>query len=77
MDAKFAVHNYEDRSFASIISHDELFLGHFDHEERKQRDHKLVDSDNVLGNFEERLIAYNEEEVQKEAGRCMSCGLVF
>jgi glutamate synthase (NADPH/NADH) small chain len=75
--AKFAVHNYEDRSFASIISHDELFLGHFDHEERKQRDHKLVDSDNVLGNFEERLIAYNEEEVQKEAGRCMSCGLCF
>jgi glutamate synthase (NADPH/NADH) small chain len=76
-EAKFAVHNYEDRSFASIISHDELFLGHFDHEERKQRDHKLVDSDNVLGNFEERLIAYNEEEVQKEAGRCMSCGLCF
>ena len=76
-DAKFAVHNYEDRSFASIISHDELFLGHFDYEERKQRDHKLVDSDNVLGNFEERLISYNEEEVQKEAARCMSCGLCF
>ena len=39
--SKFAIHNYEDRSFASIISHDELFLGHFEHEERKQRSHKL------------------------------------
>jgi NADPH-dependent glutamate synthase beta subunit-like oxidoreductase len=76
-EAKFAVHNFEDRSFASIISHDELFLGHFEHEDRKQRDHKLVNSDNVLGNFEERLIGYSEEEAQAEAGRCMSCGLCF
>jgi NADPH-dependent glutamate synthase beta subunit-like oxidoreductase len=28
--AEYAVHNYEDRSFASIIPHTELFLGHFD-----------------------------------------------
>ncbi len=76
-EADFAVHNYEDRSFASIIPHTELFLGHFDHEDRNQRNHKLVDVDNVLGNFEERLIGYTEEEVQKEAGRCMSCGLCF
>lgn len=76
-EAKFAVHNFEDRSFASIISSDELFLGHFENEERKQRSHKLVDSDNVLGNFEERLIGYSEEEAQEEAGRCMSCGLCF
>ena len=76
-EAEFAVHNYEDRAFASIIPHTELFLGHFDHEERNQRDHKLVDVDNVLGNFEERLIGYTEEEVQKEASRCMSCGLCF
>ena len=75
--ASYAVHNYEDRSFASIISHTELFLGHFEHEERKQRDHILVDVDNVLGNFEERLIGYSELEAQKEAGRCMSCGLCF
>jgi NADPH-dependent glutamate synthase beta subunit-like oxidoreductase len=76
-EADFAVHNYEDRSFASIISHDELFLGHFNYEERNARNHKLVDSDNVLGNFEERLIGYSEEEAQAEAGRCMSCGLCF
>ena len=75
--ADFVVHNYEDRSFASIIPHTELFLGHFDHEDRNARDHKLVDVDNVLGNFEERLIGYSEEEAQKEAGRCMSCGLCF
>ena len=75
--ADYAVHNYEDRSFASIIPHTELFLGHFDHEDRNARNHKLVDVDNVLGNFDERLIGYTEEEAQKEAGRCMSCGLCF
>ncbi|SMN14739.1 Protein similar to glutamate synthase [NADPH] small chain, clustered with sulfite reductase [uncultured Candidatus Thioglobus sp.] len=75
--ADYAVHNYEDRSFASIIPHTELFLGHFDNEERHARNHKLVNVDNVLGNFEERLIGYSEEEAQKEAGRCMSCGLCF
>jgi NADPH-dependent glutamate synthase beta subunit-like oxidoreductase len=75
--ADYAIHNYEDRAYASIISHTELFLGHFDQEERNSRNHKLVDVDNVLGNFEERLIGYSEEEVQKEAARCMSCGLCF
>jgi len=76
-NADYAIHNYEDRSFASIIPHDELFLGHFDHEERIKRNHNIIDAENVLGNFEERLIGYNEEEAQKEAGRCMSCGLCF
>ena len=76
-EQEFAVHNYEDRAFASIIPHTELFLGHFDHEDRNERNHKVVDVDNVLGNFDERLIGYTEEEVQKEAGRCMSCGLCF
>jgi len=75
--ADYAVHNYEDRSFASIIPHTELFLGHFDHEDRNSRNHKLVDVNSVLGNFEERLIGYTEEEAQQEAGRCMSCGLCF
>ncbi|HIB97157.1 MAG TPA: FAD-dependent oxidoreductase [Candidatus Thioglobus sp.] len=75
--ADYAIHNYEDRAYASIISHTELFLGHFDQEERNARSHTLVDVDNVLGNFEERLIGYSEEEVQAEAGRCMSCGLCF
>lgn len=75
--AGYAVHNYEDRSFASIIPHTELFLGHFDQEVRNARNHKTIDVDNVLGNFEERLIGYTEEEAQTEADRCMSCGLCF
>jgi Pyruvate/2-oxoacid:ferredoxin oxidoreductase delta subunit len=75
--ASYAVHNYEDRSFASIIPHSELFLGHFENDDRNQRNHKLVDIDNVLGNFEERLVGYSEEDAQKEADRCMSCGLCF
>jgi len=75
--ADYAVHNYEDRSFASIIPHTELFLGHFEHEDRLARNHKLVNVDNVLGNFDERLIGYSAEEAQQEAGRCMSCGLCF
>ncbi len=75
--AEYAVHNYEDRSFASIIPHTELFLGHFDNEKRNIRNHKAVNINNVLGNFEERLIGYTEEDAQKEAGRCMSCGLCF
>ena len=45
----------------------ELFLGHFDNEERHKRNHVLVDVDNVLGNFEERLVCYSEEDAQKEA----------
>ena len=76
-DASYAVHNFEDRSLASIIAHDELFLGHFDYEARNARSHKLVNTDNVLGNFDERLVGYNEEEAQAESGRCMSCGLCF
>lgn len=75
--ADYAIHNYEDRSFASIIPHTELFLGHFDQEARNTRNHKTVDIDNVLGNFEERLIGYTEEEAQTEAARCISCGLCF
>lgn len=75
--SKCAVHNFEDRSAASIIFHDELFLGHFEHEERNARPHRLVNADNVLGNFEERLLGYSEEEAQQEAGRCISCGLCF
>jgi glutamate synthase (NADPH/NADH) small chain len=76
-DANFAVHNYEDRSFAEIIPHDDLFLGHFSYVPRNVRGHKDVDSANVLQNFEERLIALSKEQAVDEAGRCMSCGMCF
>jgi len=75
--AKYAVHNYENRSKHEIVEHEELFLGHFAYEPRNKRDSKEIGADEVLGNFEERLICLNEETTQKEAGRCMSCGMCF
>ncbi len=74
---KFAVHNYEDRSAHEIISADELFLGHFAFTPRHKRKHIEVDANQVLGHFEERLVALEEAEVIAEAKRCMSCGMCF
>ncbi len=76
-DSSFAVHNYEDRSATQIITHKELFLGHFDLVPREERDEVHIEGDAVLGNFEERIIAYSEEQAQKEGERCMSCGMCF
>lgn len=76
-DAKFAVHNYEDRSPFEVIPSTELFLGHFTYTPRNKRDEVHIDADKVIGNFDERLIALSEEQVVSEAKRCMSCGLCF
>lgn len=76
-EAKFAVHNYEDRSQSEIIPADELFLGHFPFTPRNRRQHVEVSAENVLGNFEERLVALDEEKAVAEAKRCMSCGMCF
>ena len=76
-DDKFAVHNYEDRSYQEIISSDKLFLGHFDHTPRNVREFKNVSTDNVLGHFEELSVGLQEEAIQQEAERCMSCGMCF
>ncbi len=73
----FAVHNYEDRSESQIIKHDALFLGHFNFVKREIRDEVRIEGENVLGNFEERIIAYSEEQAQHEGERCMSCGMCF
>jgi glutamate synthase (NADPH/NADH) small chain len=73
----YAVHNYEDRSSQEIISSDELFLGHFDFEERNLRDTDVPSSDEVLGHMAERQISLEEEKAVAEAGRCMSCGMCF
>ena len=75
--AKFAIHNYEDRSGTQIITHKELFKGHFNFVARTKRDEVHIDGDAVLGNFEERIIAYSEEQAKKEGERCMSCGMCF
>lgn len=73
----WAIHNYEDRSFAEIIPHDELFLGHFGYHERNKRREEVPSSDEVLGHFKERLICLDEDQAQDEAKRCMSCGMCF
>ncbi len=75
--ADYAVHNYEDRSNSQIIKHGELYKGHFDFVAREVRDEVHIGADDVLGNFEERIIAYSEEQAQKEGERCMSCGMCF
>lgn len=75
--AKFAVHNFEDRSAHSVIPHEELFLAHFPFTPRNRRGEIHISSDEVLGNFQERLIAYSQEQAVAEANRCMSCGMCF
>jgi glutamate synthase (NADPH/NADH) small chain len=75
--AKWAVHNYEDRSAHAIIPHDELFLGHFKFTPRNRRREIHISADEVLGNFQERLVGYAEEQAVAEAERCMSCGMCF
>ena len=76
-DSNFAIHNYEDRSAHEVIASDKLFLGHFPYEARNKRGHKGPNKENVLGHFEERHIGLDAEAAQKEAGRCMSCGMCF
>jgi glutamate synthase (NADPH) small chain len=76
-DGNWAVHNYEDRSFAEVIPHDELFLGHFQYTPRIQRREEVPTADDVLGHFHERLIGLDEAQAAEESKRCMSCGMCF
>ena len=76
-DANYAIHNYEDRSGAEVIPHDELFLGHFNYVARNLRKEEVPSSDEVLGHFHERVIGLTEQEAIDEAKRCMSCGMCF
>ncbi len=76
-DAKFAVHNFEDRAQHEIVHAEDMFLAHFDHVERFQRNEEVPSSEQVLGHFEERLIRLPEEDAINEAKRCMSCGMCF
>ncbi|HEY9079768.1 NAD(P)-binding protein [Magnetovibrio sp.] len=76
-EAKFAVHNFEDRSSSQIIPHDELFLGHYTYDPVQKREEKHISADEVLGNFEERLVGFTAEQAQHEGERCMSCGMCF
>jgi len=73
----WAVHNYEDRSGAEVIPHDELFLGHFNFHARNLRKEEVPSAEEVLGHFKERVIGLSEAEAIDEAKRCMSCGMCF
>ena len=75
--AKFAVHNYEDRSATQIIPHGDLFKGHFKYDARGKRTEVHIEADQVLGNFEERIQGFTEAQAIKEGKRCMSCGMCF
>jgi NADPH-dependent glutamate synthase beta subunit-like oxidoreductase len=75
--ADYAIHNYEDRSFAEVVPSDELFLGHFKYEARHIREEHDISADSVLGSFGERILGLSEEDAIKEADRCMSCGMCF
>ena len=76
-DNKNAVHNFDDRADRAIIEAKDLFLGHFSHTPRNERNMIDIKADNVLGNMEERLIGLTEAQAQAEAKRCMSCGMCF
>jgi NADPH-dependent glutamate synthase beta subunit-like oxidoreductase len=75
--AKFAIHNFEDRKDKHVISHEELFLGHFPFTPRNLRKYTRLTPEEVLGHFEERLMPLDDKQVVAEAKRCMSCGLCF
>jgi Pyruvate/2-oxoacid:ferredoxin oxidoreductase delta subunit len=75
--SKNVLHNYEDRSAQEIIPSTELFLGHFKHEDRMKRGEDVPSGDEVIDNYQDRIIGLTEEEAIKEASRCMSCGMCF
>ncbi len=75
--AKFGIHNFENRSDKYVMQPADLFLGHFPFIPRNERELVTIDSENVLGNAEERIVALSEAQAQAEAKRCMSCGLCF
>ncbi|ROR32169.1 NAD(P)-binding protein [Inmirania thermothiophila] len=77
-ESDFAVHNFEDRSQFEVITHEELFLGHFPYTPRIRRRELELPPEVVLKEEgADRLERYTDEEAQKEASRCMSCGLCF
>ncbi|MDO8767998.1 MAG: NAD(P)-binding protein [Burkholderiaceae bacterium] len=72
-----AIHNFDDRSDRYVISHKELFLGHFPYVARNRRGTISLTAEQALNNFEERLQPLLEAQAVAEAKRCMSCGQCF
>jgi len=72
-----AIHNFDNRSDRYVISHKELFLGHFPYLMRNRRGMTSLTAEQALNNFEERLQPLLEAQAVAEAKRCMSCGQCF
>jgi len=72
-----AIHNYDNRADRAVAKPEELFLGHFPYTPRTVRAMREIDTTNVLGNSEERIVALTQAQAQAEAKRCMSCGQCF
>ena len=72
-----AIHNFDNRSDRYVISHKELFLGHFPYVARNRRGTVTLSAEQALNNFEERLQPLLEAQAVAEAKRCMSCGQCF
>jgi NADPH-dependent glutamate synthase beta subunit-like oxidoreductase/Pyruvate/2-oxoacid:ferredoxin oxidoreductase delta subunit len=75
--ASGVIHNFDNRSDRFVIPHKDLFLGHFQFNDRNKRDFVTLTRDSALGNFEERIQALAESAAVAEAKRCMSCGQCF
>lgn len=75
--SSFAVHNFEDRSPSEIVTHEQLYLGHFEYTPMNLRAEAMITADEVLGNFLERFAGLTEQQAVAEAERCMSCGMCF
>jgi NADPH-dependent glutamate synthase beta subunit-like oxidoreductase/Pyruvate/2-oxoacid:ferredoxin oxidoreductase delta subunit len=72
-----AIHNFDDRSDRYVISHKELYLGHFPYTPRNRRNMVSLTAAEALNNFQERLQPLLEAQAVAEAKRCMSCGQCF
>lgn len=72
-----AIHNFDNRSDRYVISHKELFLGHFPFVSRNRRNTVTLTAAEALNNFDERLKPLLEAQAVAEAKRCMSCGQCF
>jgi Pyruvate/2-oxoacid:ferredoxin oxidoreductase delta subunit len=72
-----AIHNFDNRADRYVIPHEDLFLGHFNYTPRNIRKTIVLNAEQALGNFDERLQALSQEQAVAEAKRCMSCGMCF
>lgn len=76
-EAKWSVHNFENRANADVVRSSAMFTGHFTYQPLNARDEIDVNVSNVLGSMVERFTGLTEETAISEAKRCMSCGFCF